>query len=115
MNPIQMQLAKEARYDARVAAVGLVLFFGCMIALPRSFFWFYFLPMAAFWFRYLIVRDRRDEALLRADIAAGGGGSPAGCYRSEAGICISDGTHHILIARQNAKTSLQLPRIIGRQ
>lgn len=112
MSPFQEQLAKEARYDVIVAAVGLVLFFGCLLILPRSAFWFYFLPMAAFWIRYIVVRDRRDEALLRADVAADGGRSAAGAYRSEAGICISDGTHQVLVARQNVQAPLQLPQII---
>ena len=107
-----MQLAKEARYDVIVAGVGLVLFFGCMIALPRSWFWFYFVPMAAFWIRYIFVRDARDEALLRADLAASGGSGAPGCYRSQAGICISDGTHQVLIARQKLQPLLQLPHIV---
>lgn len=113
MSPIQMQLAKEARYDVRVAAIGLVLFFGCMLLLPRDWFWFYFVPMAAFWVRYIFVRDARDEALLSADVAASGGGSAAGCYRSEAGICITDGTHHVLVARDNPNAALQLTHIVG--
>lgn len=112
MSPFQNQLAKEARYDVRVALIGLALFFGCMLTLPRSFFWFYFVPMAAFWIRYILVRERRDEALLRAELAASGGRSAAGCYASEAGICITDGTHHILVARNDVKSTLQLPNII---
>jgi hypothetical protein len=85
-----------------------------MLALPRSAFWFYCVPMAAFWIRYILVRDRRDEALLRAELAATGGSSAAGCYRSEAGICISDGTHHVLVAREKPDPLLQLPHIVGR-
>jgi hypothetical protein len=115
MSPIQEQLAREARYDVRVAAIGLVIFFSCMLTLPRSAFWFYFVPLAAFWFRYLWVRDRRDEALLRADGATGSGSSAAGCYRSEAGICISDGTHHVLIPRDQPDAPLQLRHIVGSQ
>lgn len=107
-----MQLAKEARYDVRVAVIGLVLFFGCMLALPRSAFWFYFVPLAAFWIRYIFVRDRRD-ALLRASLTASGRGSTTRCYRSEAGICITDGTHHVLVARDQPDALLQLPYIVG--
>jgi hypothetical protein len=115
MTPARNQLAKEARYDVKVAVVGLALFFGCLSILPRSAFWFYFVPLAAFWFRYLWVRNRRDDALLRADLAADGGLGAAGCYRSEAGICITDGTHHVLVARDDAKPPLQLPHIVGRK
>ena len=115
MNSARNQLAQEARYDVRVAVVGIALFFGCMLLLPRSWFWFYFLPMAGFWFRYLWVRNRRDEALLEAEFLRSGGRSAAGCYRSEAGICISDGTHHVLIARDQRDTLLQLPHIRRRQ
>lgn len=118
MSPFQKQLAKEARYDVIVATVGLALFFVLGLALPRSIFWVWFTPMAAFWFRYLWIRCRRDEqleALLEADLAASGRSSAAGCYRSEAGICITDGTHHILVARQNSKPLLQLPHIVGNE
>jgi hypothetical protein len=115
MPTIQDQLEKEAGYDVRVAIVGLILFFGCMLILPRSAFWFYFVPLAAFWIRYILVRERRDEALLRADVAASGRSSTAGCYRSEAGICITDGTHHVLVARDNVQAPLQLPYIVGRK
>lgn len=115
MTPEQNQLSREARYDVRVAAVGIALFFGCLLILPRSWFWFYFLPMAAFWFRYLIVRNRRDEALLQSEFLATGGRGTAGCYRSEAGICITDGTHHVLVARDKRDALLQLPHIRRRQ
>jgi len=115
MTPVQNQLAKEARYDVIVALTGLALFFLCMLALPRSFFWFYFVPMVAFWIRYLIVRDRRDEALLRAELAASGRSSTPGCYRSEAGICITDGTQHVLVLRDNPQATLQLPHIVGNE
>jgi len=115
MSPIQNQLAKEARYDVIVALTGLVLFFLCMLALPRSWFWFYFVPMVAFWIRYLIVRDRRDEALLRAELAASGRTSAAGCYRSEAGICITDGTQHVLVLRDKGDPLLQLTHVGRRQ
>ena len=115
MSPFQLQLAKEARWDVRVAAVWLVLFFGCMLVLPRGAFWYYFVPLAAFWVRYLFVRERRDEALLRADFAASGGGCAPGCYATEAGICISDGTHHVLIAGHDPDATIKLPHIIGGQ
>lgn len=108
---IQQQLDKEARYDVTVAAVGLVLFFGCMLALPRDAFWFYFVPMTAFWLRYLFVRGRRDETLLSADVAANGGRSTSGAYCTERGICITDGTHHVLVARHDVDAPLQLPYI----
>lgn len=114
MTPEQ-QLAKEARYDVIVATVGLVLFFGCMLILPRSAFWFYTVPLVAFWIRYIFVRDRRDEALLAAELAASGGAGAAGCYRSEAGICITDGTHHVLVARQDAQPPLQLTHVVRRK
>src|SRR5579872_2764662 len=111
MTRFERQLLKEAGWDVRVSIVGLVVFFGCMILLPSDWFWFYFAPLAGFWFRYLWVRNRRDEALLRADLAASGGGSTAGCYASEAGICISDGTHHVLIPRDQPQPLLQLPDV----
>lgn len=112
MSPFQKQLQREARWDTKVTIVWLAIFFGCMLVLPRSWFWFYFVPLAAFWYRYIFVRDRRDEALLSADVMADGGGSPAGAYCSEAGICISDGTHQVLIARQKPQPLLQLPHIV---
>lgn len=112
MTPTQ-QLAKEARYDVRVALIGIALFFACGVILPKAVFWYWFAPMALFWFRYLWVRNKRDEALLRAELATSGGLSAAGCYASEAGICISDGTHHVLVARQNPQSALQLPHIVG--
>lgn len=115
MTPAQNQLAREARYDIVVAVTGIALFFGCMLVLPRSWFWFYFVPMAAFWVRYLIVRNRRDEALLEAEFLASGGRSAPGCYAGKAGICITDGTHHVLVARDDVKPALQLPDIIRRQ
>lgn len=110
-----MQLKKEARYDVIVALVGGSLFFGCMALLPRSAFWFYFLPMAAFWLRYLFVRNDRDDALLRADIAADSRSGAPRCYRTEGGICITDGTHHVLVARDQPDALLQLTHIRGRQ
>lgn len=110
MSPAE-QLAKEARYDVIVASVGLSLFLVFGLILPKDWFWYWFAPMAAFWFRYLFVRCARDEALLRADIAAGGGSGAPGCYRSEAGICITDGTHHVLVARNDAKAPLQLTHV----
>lgn len=115
MTPARNQLAREARYDIVVSGVGIALFFGCLLLLPRSWFWFYFSPMAAFWIRYLIVRNRRDEALLQAEFLAGGGSGAPGCYAGEAGICISDGTHHVLVARDQRNTLLQLPHIRRRQ
>lgn len=113
MTPTE-QLAKECRYDVTVAVVGLVVFFGCMVFLPCSAFWFYFTPLAVFWFRYIFVRDRRDEALLSAEVAAAGRSGAPRCYRSEAGICITDGTQHILVARQNPDAPLQLTHIVRR-
>lgn len=115
MTTAQQQLEKEARYDVRVAVIGVVSFFACMLLLPRSFFWFYFVPMAAFWFRYLWIRNRRDEALLRAEIAASGGAGAAGAYRCEGGICITDGTHHLLVARDQRDALLQLTHVRGRE
>jgi hypothetical protein len=115
LTPLHPQIEREARYDVYVAVIGLLLFFGCMLALPRSWFWFYFVPMAAFWVRYLFVRDSRDEALLSTDLAASGGSGAAGCYRSEAGICISDGTHQVLIAREQPQALLQLPDVVRRE
>lgn len=115
MNWARNQLEREATYDVRVAVIGLVMFFGCMALLPRAWFWFYFAPMALFWFRYLIVRNRRDAALLQADLAIDSGVCSAGAYACNGGICISDGTHHVLIARQNAKPALNLPDIIRHQ
>lgn len=115
MTPAQNQLAKEAGFDVRVGLIGLAVFFGCLLVLPRFCFWFYFLPLAAFWFRYLWVRNKRDDELLRADLAASGRLGAAGCYAGEAGICITDGTHHVLVARHDAKAPLQLPYIVGRK
>lgn len=109
------QLAKEARYDVRVAVTGIAVLAVLMLVLPKGWFWFYFTPMAAFWFRYLWVRNKRDEKLLQAELLASGGRGAPGCYRSEAGICLTDGTHHLLIARDNVKPSLQLPDIVRRQ
>jgi len=111
MSPFQIQLKREARWDVRVTIVWLAIFFGCMLIFPRWAFWIYVIPLLAFWLRYVVVRDRRDEALLQADIMANGGGSPAGCYASEAGICISDGTHQVLIPRKQPNALLQLPHI----
>lgn len=115
MTPAELQLDREAHYDVRVASVGIVVFFGCMLLLPRDWFWWYFTPLALFWFRYLIVRNRRDKALLQAAFAASGGAGAAGCYRCEGGICISDGTHHVLVARDQPQALLQLPHIVRNQ
>lgn len=122
MSPIQRQFDREQRYDTFVYGGLLVIFFGCMALLPRSFFWFYLVPLAAFYVRYTLVRSRRDDALLLAlqgsEVGTGvrdGMGSAAGCYRSEAGICISDGTHHILVARNQPDTLLQLRHVVGRE
>lgn len=112
MTPIETQLQKEAGYDVRVALIGLALFFVFGLVLPKAVFWYWFAPMALFWFRYLWVRNKRDDALLAAELAAGGGAGAPGCYASQAGICISDGTHHVLVARQNVQSSLQLPDIV---
>ena len=119
MSPIQMQLAKESHYDVVVGLVLMALLFGCLLILPRWTFWFYLLPIAAFYIRYTLVRERRDEALLRAEGLIDGVGSAgrgtSRCYRSEGGICITDGSHHILVARHDPDAPLQLPHIIGRQ
>lgn len=113
MSPFQRQLAKEARYDVITAMVWLVVFFGCMLLLPIWMFWFYFLPMAAFWLRYLFVRDARDEALLRADGLFDAGHRPARCYRSEAGICITDGADQRWVLGNELDPLLQLTHVIG--
>jgi hypothetical protein len=116
MNVFQRQLEREEGWDVRVAAIGLALFFLFGLIFPRSWFWFWFAPMAAFWFRYLWVRCRRDEALLgaiAADIESSGGA--AGCYRSEAGICITDGTEHVLVLRDQRDALLQLQHVRRRQ
>jgi hypothetical protein len=115
MSPFQKQLAREAGWDVRVGIVWAVIFIVCGLLLPRWTFWFWFTPIAAFWFRYLWVRCRRDEELLQADVLSSGGSSAPGCYRSEAGICISDGTHQVLIARQDAKPPLQLTHVVRRE
>lgn len=115
MTQFRKQLEREAGFDVRVAAIGLGIFFALMALTPRDWFWFYFVPLAGFWFRYLWVRNRRDEALLRADLAAGGGAGAAGAYACEGGICITDGTHHVLISRQDAKPALNLPDIVRRK
>jgi hypothetical protein len=117
MTPSQ-QLAKEAGYDTKVAIVLAVIFVVCGLLLPRSWFWFWFAPMAAFWFRYLWVRCRRDEqleALLETEVAASGGSGSPRCYRTERGICITDGTHHVLIAGHDADPAIKLPHIVRRQ
>lgn len=114
MTPDQ-QLRREASFDVRVAAIGLALLFGCMLVLPTAWFWFYFVPLAAFWLRYLWVRNRRDDALLQADLAARGGTGTPCCYRSELGVCISDGSEHVLVLRDQANALLQLPHIRGRE
>jgi hypothetical protein len=115
MTLIEQQLQKEARYDVKVALIGLAMFFVFGLLLPKACFWYWFAPLALFWFRYLWVRNKRDEALLAAELAASGRLGTAGCYASEAGICISDGTHHVLVARDDAKAPLQLPHIVGRK
>lgn len=112
MSPFLRQLHREGWWDVRVAAVLLAILFGCMLLLPKSWFWFYLIPIAAFWYRYIWVRDARDEALLRADAAAHGGVSAPGCYCSEAGICISDGTEHVLVFGQKLDAPLQLTHIV---
>jgi hypothetical protein len=112
MSIFQDQLKKEARWDVRVSLVLLIVFFGAMLVLPRWAFWFYWVPIAAFWLRYNVVRHRRDEALLRAEVAADGGRGAAGCYRSEAGICISDGTQHVLVLRNKPDASLKLLDVV---
>ena len=98
MSPFGQQLAKEARYDVIVASVGLALFLGCGLILPRSWFWYWFTPMAAFWFRYLWVRCRRDEVLERLDAETT---PPApGCYPLEGGgVVITDGVDHLVIGQ----------------
>lgn len=112
MSPFQRQLAKEANYDVITGAVWLALFFACMLVLPRSWFWFYFLPMIAFWLRYVFVRDLRDEALLRADSLLDAGNGAPRCYRTERGICISDGTHHYGVFRDERDPLLQLTHVV---
>lgn len=121
MTPFWKQLEREGWWDVRVAAWGLALFVACGLFLPRDWFWFWFSPMVAFWIRYVLVRCRRDEALLVAHIAAGGDvESPgrigtAGAYRCHGGICISDGTHHVLVGRDQPQPLLQLTDIGRRQ
>lgn len=108
MSIFQKQLAKEARYDMIVATVGLALFFGCGLILPKSWFWYYFTPMVLFWFRYLWVRCRRDEVLERLDAEAT---PPApGCYPVEGGgVFITDETHQLVIGRAQAEAPAPLP------
>jgi len=113
MSIFQKQLKREAGWDVRVAVVLGVIFALCGLLLPRWTFWYWFTPLALFWFRYLLVRCRRDEELLQADLAASGGTCAPGCYRSEAGICITDGTQHVLVFRNKPDALLQLPHIVG--
>lgn len=115
MTPFWKQLEREGWWDVRVAAIGLALFFGCMMLLPKDWFWFYFVPMAAFWIRYVLVRSRRDEALLDAHIAAGGGLSAPGAYACDGGVCITDGAQHVLVATNKRDALLQLTHVRRRQ
>lgn len=115
MSAFQTQLRVEARYDVIVNLTLLALLFGGMIFLPRSAFWFYWLPIVAFYLRYTFVRDRRDEDLLRADSLLDARNGTARCYRTERGICISDGAHHVLVSGHDVDAPLQLPHIAGRQ
>lgn len=115
MTPFWKQLEREGWWDVRVAACGLALFFGCMIVLPKSWFWFYFVPMAVFWIRYVLVRCRRDEDLLRADFAASGGLGAPGAYACDGGVCISDGAQHVLVLADKRDALLKLPDIVRRQ
>jgi hypothetical protein len=112
MSPFQMQLNKEAGYDVKVGVVWLALFFGCMLVLPRWMFWFYLVPMVAFWLRYLFIRDLRSEALLRADGLLDARSSAPRCYRTEGGICISDGTHHCWVLRDEVDPLLKLTHVV---
>lgn len=115
MTRFETQLHREAGWDVRVGVIGLAILFGCMALLPRDLFWFYFLPIAALWFRYLWVRNRRDEDLLRADLATSGRSSAPGAYACERGIRISDGTHHVVVLRDDADALLQIRDLRGRQ
>lgn len=112
MSPYRQQRLKEAGYDVRVGCACLALLFGFLAVLPRSTFWYWMVPLAAFWIRYNVVRQRRSEWLLRAELLADGGSGTSGCYRSEAGICITDGSEQFLVARQKPDALLQLPKIV---
>src|SRR4051812_29022775 len=112
MSPFQTQLRVEARYDVIVNLTLLGLLFAGLLFLPRSAFWFYWIPIVAFLLRYTWVRVRRDEALLLADGLRDGGRGTSRCYRTERGICITDGTHHLLVAGHDVDAPLQLPHVI---
>lgn len=103
---------REGRWDFWVAIVILAILFFGLFVLPKWCFWFYLVPLAAFWVRYNIIRQRRDEWLLRADLARDGWSGASGCDRGETGICISDGAEHVLIAGQKPDALLQLPHIV---
>lgn len=115
MTHFRKQLEREAGFDVRVAAIGLAVFFALLALAPLDWFWFYFLPLAGFWFRYLWVRNRRDERLLAADAVTDPRFGAPGAYACDGGICISDGTHHVLVSRQDAKPALDLPDVVRRK
>lgn len=115
MSPALEQIHRENRYDVIVAVISVVLFFGLGLCLPRWAFWLWFLPIAAFWIRWNVVRLRRDRRLLQADLATDDWRGPTGCYRSEAGICISDGREQVLVGRQKPHSPVQLIEVRGRK
>ena len=127
MSAIELQLKTEARYDVIVNCALLALLFGGLALLPRSAFWWYWVPIVAFYLRYTWVRVKRDEALrlaldraeigtlVGADGLRGAGKRASRCYSTESGICITDGTHHILVARQERNALIQLSDIVRDQ
>jgi hypothetical protein len=116
MSSIELQLKTEARYDVIVNCTLLALLFVGLLFLPRAAFWWYWVPIVAFYLRYTWVRVKRDEALrLALDGLGNSGSGTARCYSTESGICISQGSQHILVARQNVDAALQLPHVVGNE
>jgi len=101
----------EERATTVVAAALVILLIALVALLPMSWFWFWFIPLIAFWIKWVFVVDRRAVRLLGAELAADSGRSAASCYRSEAGVYITDGAKQILVARDDAQAPRQLVHV----
>jgi hypothetical protein len=66
----------EGRCDLVIDGAYLLLLFAFLWLLPAVAFPFWFVPLAAFWVRWHVVRQRRDERYLQAELRDGSGCGP---------------------------------------
>lgn len=87
-----------ARTDVRISQLCAAIFVPCLLLLPVSVFWYWFIPLAAFYVRmHYLVMKREEE--LDASMRKRGLGTASG-NRSERHVAMSESPEQARILRQ---------------